>query len=1044
MDSIEQESPASLQQGDVVQANEMHNDNTILAEGSQQPTSQETDPCFQIKEAPLIVQKEEKEEEISGAPAVGAASDLDEEKTCNESPIIQSSTVQPPEQQQQQQQEAATTAQHQFTFLERQARRCARWPKTHLLVSLGVAVILSAVGLYFGDFTITVQNVGWPSRGTLISDRETQNKLITRFDGALSRSSGEANDAIWVDLTTNVQPGWETRRYDKEDEKNDKGKRVDIQTALEGATEPTGGSDFKRKNVTELVDQCDIELYMRPSFLQQLRLWPVWEVAPTATSSDNGSASRASATDPVVLEDLCLAEERTQHILEKEGLCYGCNNDTECLPPYSIVLYARFTVPHGLTMNCSTLAASWEPYRGEEEAKWKKCVAYLQQTAGDLDDMDNIKRTRYCPPLFSPSLVDEWFEQTGTVQYTSTIFVTYNNRINDLYDISEGFARGTPGIIEGTYDTQIQNFIELYANDIVGRDTILSVGAAAITMLAMMIHTRSPFLTLVGLFQIILGFPLSFFVYHFVLGLTFFPFLNLVGVFVIFALGADHVFVAVDKWKNARNDNPRASTEEIAGKALPSAGRAMILTTITTAIAFFGSAMCPVAPIVLFATFSGTLIVIDYILDVVVMFPCLCIYDSYRFQRNYCVDFRCRNNQRPNEEEEIARDPEVETERQLPEVETERQLCCIEEEKTSEHDEIHSVNKQELVVYSDASLVQDDTIEREGGMDPDSLIRRILHNYYEFMHYWRWALLVLSAIALGTCTYFATTLQVPDTPTEVQLLASNVEYQKNLQWRSNLLLDSLLKESGSVAHIVWGVQPADTGDHLDPFTWSTLVLDNTFEPSTEAAQEYLRDFCQSLYNQEFADFVGEEKLCSINEFDEWLQAQSKLLPALQNTTYVDYCEDSTGLPISPESFHGCLTAWSEQENDKTILSWNGTVKMIRISFKSTVRYNSPSKDLGEQWHMIEDWMQAKQGQEAPLEVSLAFFSSMDWWWWDTTQNVYQTAISSGAIAITVSAVVILVTSRSLSMTLFSAISVVYVLVSVTAVMSAAGWTLGFL
>ena len=125
--------------------------------------------------------------------------------------------------------------------------------------------------------------------------------------------------------------------------------------------------------------------------------------------------------------------------------------------------------------------------------------------------------------------------------------------------------------------------------------------------------------------------------------------------------------------------------------------------------------------------------------------------------------------------------------------------------------------------------------------------------------------------------------------------------------------------------------------------------------------------------------------------------------------------------------------------------------------------------------MIEKWMQTKQQQEAPVEVSRAFFSSGDWWWWDTTQNVYETAINSGyvynnevfhsfvepygpvyllwyfgflfktrAIAIAVSAIVILVTSRSLSMTFFSSISVFYILVSVTSIMSAAGWTLGFL
>ena len=53
------------------------------------------------------------------------------------------------------------------------------------------------------------------------------------------------------------------------------------------------------------------------------------------------------------------------------------------------------------------------------------------------------------------------------------------------------------------------------------------------------------------------------------------------------ALGADDFFVAVDKFKNARIDNPAGSTEDIAQSALPSAGLAMFLTTCTTMAAFF-------------------------------------------------------------------------------------------------------------------------------------------------------------------------------------------------------------------------------------------------------------------------------------------------------------------------------------------------------------------------------------------------------------------------------------------------------------------------
>jgi len=56
----------------------------------------------------------------------------------------------------------------------------------------------------------------------------------------------------------------------------------------------------------------------------------------------------------------------------------------------------------------------------------------------------------------------------------------------------------------------------------------------------------------------------------------------------------------------------------------------------------------------------------------------------------------------------------------------------------------------------------------------------------------------------------------------------------------------------------------------------------------------------------------------------------------------------------------------------------------------------------------------------------------------------RTAYGSAAIAIAASAVVILLSSRSLVMTVFSVLSIGYVLASVTAMMVAAGWTLGFL
>jgi hypothetical protein len=121
------------------------------------------------------------------------------------------------------------------------------------------------------------------------------------------------------------------------------------------------------------------------------------------------------------------------------------------------------------------------------------------------------------------------------------------------------------------------------------------LGSAVITVVAILVHTPSPFLSVVGLLQIILSFPLAFFVYTFIGGLEFFPFLNFIGIFVVFALGADDIFVAVDKWKNARVKlGMDAETTAVAAAALPNAAGSMFLTTLTTAVAFFGTAICPV------------------------------------------------------------------------------------------------------------------------------------------------------------------------------------------------------------------------------------------------------------------------------------------------------------------------------------------------------------------------------------------------------------------------------------------------------------------
>lgn len=302
--------------------------------------------------------------------------------------------------------------------------------------------------------------------------------------------------------------------------------------------------------------------------IQEPHLWPIWQTKGSSTS----------ALDPQVIRDLCVAEESTQALLLADGLCFGCG-DGRCLPPYSLVFFARLTVQDSsFSLTCDELSAAFANYVEAVEVEIHACVADLKGSYKDGEDLPES-----CPFGFSPTLIDERFSsENNIIRYTSSIFASSNDT-EALYEKASEYDRaGWSSVVQGAYDTQYEDFVGYKLDDSLTNDMILAMASAGIVAIAILVHTRSPWITGVGLLQIILSFPLAYFIYSLIARLEFFPFLNFIGVFVVFALGADDVFVAVDKWKNARLEHKSATTEDIAAIALPDAAGAMFLTTVCT------------------------------------------------------------------------------------------------------------------------------------------------------------------------------------------------------------------------------------------------------------------------------------------------------------------------------------------------------------------------------------------------------------------------------------------------------------------------------
>lgn len=68
-------------------------------------------------------------------------------------------------------------------------------------------------------------------------------------------------------------------------------------------------------------------------------------------------------------------------------------------------------------------------------------------------------------------------------------------------------------------------------------------------MFYFMFHLESVFLAVVGVFLIILSFPLTAIVYTGILRIEFFTTLHTLIIFIVLGIAADDIFVFVDAWR---------------------------------------------------------------------------------------------------------------------------------------------------------------------------------------------------------------------------------------------------------------------------------------------------------------------------------------------------------------------------------------------------------------------------------------------------------------------------------------------------------------
>ncbi|KAL8608257.1 hypothetical protein ACOMHN_042124 [Nucella lapillus] len=483
------------------------------------------------------------------------------------------------------------------------------------------------------------------------------------------------------------------------------------------------------------------------------------------------------------------------------------------------------------------------------------------------------------------------------------------------------------------------------------QDMKLAIGSMIFIFGFILFHTRSLWMTTLGVFSILCSFVETNLLYRVVLGYRYFGFFHVVVMFIILGIGADDLFVFWDAWKASELRHFPTLAHRL-DETYRKSTISMFVTSLTTMLAFLASAISPLLAISSFGVFSAILVIVDYI-SVITFFPTIVVFYHLHFDNKSlfpcCKCWRwcsrgnrqigtnvnsnsVRNDDDGDDDEQLLTDvgdvqmnfddsdtalllqfnsnensnntndasEEVDTDednvsptensnapssniapQNIPEVSgTNLEACAT--SQTDHGQSTVSKEEEELPDPVSGNLSNSTTFRNlkrvhennnspvsqgEGDKDiPDACAAQPEHRWLVvfFRDYYlrfvthkiaRWVILAAMVALIVFFAVSASRLK-PDNQ-QVGLFKESHHYTRAFRLYSNGFADNMVDYSINLV-MIWGVKEKD----LSPCPFSHYnchgreVFDDSFNPSTEAAQRSLMNLCDTLHN--FTDKEAED------------------------------------------------------------------------------------------------------------------------------------------------------------------------------------------
>lgn len=544
-------------------------------------------------------------------------------------------------------------------------------------------------------------------------------------------------------------------------------------------------------------------------------------------------------------------------------------------------------------------------------------------------------------------------------------------------------------------------------------------------LLSMWLYTSSLFVTINTVIAIALSLGFSYFTYVIVFKLKFFPFMNLLVLIVIVGIGSDDAFIFMKIWhcvqmeraKKTINSpltpsssfasdpytpDSRDSLVGVMAKTLEHASLSMLVTSLTTAAAFYASYASSITAVRCFGIFAGTAVMANYLLMITWLPASVSISEKiYCFSRSWFINFKY-----------FAR----------------------------------PVDKF-VRFYSQLS-----------GQIEEFIIMLVIN--YSVL----W-IVVLGSFGLLSAVFvlYWPKLDLPDTPT-FRLFTNDHPFEiyeakyKELFWFEKMFTSS--DSFKMPVRFVWGVEAIDNGNYLDPTSRGKLQLDPTFNVSAPESQVWLLEFCRHLKQQPFyqMSFGLLVPNCFIENLISWMTRKCK--DSMSDIDRFPCCETSA-FPFSQDVFDYCLpesiSALYEtpreifipgvagpkfQIIDRTNTSIVTSVKALVIECDSNQSFSHSFHEIETFVSTIQDWLD-QELLSAPIGMRNAFFvSELDFF--DLQDTLSKGTVSAVSMAMCVALLVLLLVTLNVLVSIYAIITVTLTIFSIVGTLVLLGWKLNIL